>query len=120
MAVTIGGGGEVMFWLRHRQPPTTLFLSLLRRTTRTQSSHILTPSLFFLYRTDFFGLIKKPFDFAHKPRGWIIQLGFEYKNYQYTLEINGVKFDDMSEAPPRERAALARSAILYQMEGPMK
>ena len=26
----------------------------------------------------------------------------------------------MSEAPPRERAALARSAIAYKMEGPKK
>ena len=36
------------------------------------------------------------------------------------MEINGVKFDEMSEAPPRDRAALARTAISMQMDGPKK
>ena len=34
--------------------------------------------------------------------------------------INGVKYEEMTEAPPRERAALARSAIQMIMEGPKK
>ena len=36
------------------------------------------------------------------------------------MQINGVKFSEMEEAPPRERAALARSAITMQMSGPKK
>ena len=59
-----------------------------------------------------------PFEFEHKPRGWQIQLG--YKDPSYTLKINGVLFPLMNEAPPRERAALARSAITMQMNGPKK
>ena len=33
------------------------------------------------------------------------------------MEINEVKFEEMAEAPPRERAALARSAIETNMDG---
>ena len=65
-----------------------------------------------------FGLYDTPFRFTHKTFGWIIQLGFAYPNY--TLEINGVKYEDMPEAPPKERAALARSAISMKMDGPKK
>ena len=39
----------------------------------------------------------------------MIQIEHEYP--YYNLKINGIKFEEMSEAPPRERAALARSAI---------
>ena len=56
--------------------------------------------------------------FAHKPFGWIVHLGFISPNY--TLEINGVKYEEMDEAPARERAALARSAITLMMDGPKK
>ena len=38
----------------------------------------------------------------------------------YTLEINGIKYEEMDEAPPRERAALARTAISMMMHGPKK
>ena len=34
--------------------------------------------------------------------------------------MNGVHFSELDEAPPRERAALARSAISMQMSGPKK
>ena len=33
------------------------------------------------------------------------------------MEINNVKFEEMAEAPPRERAALARTAISMKMDG---
>ena len=38
----------------------------------------------------------------------------------YTLEINGVKYEDMDEAPARERADLARTAIIMKMDGARK
>ena len=41
-------------------------------------------------------------------------------NHRYTLSINNVPFTDMTEAPPRERAALARSAISMKMDGSKK
>jgi len=41
-------------------------------------------------------------------------------HYDYTLQINGVKFEEMEEAPPRERADLARTAIKMLMHGPKK
>ena len=34
--------------------------------------------------------------------------------------MNGVHFSDIDEAPPRQRAALARSAISMKMSGPKK
>ena len=64
-------------------------------------------------------LVSSPYKFAHKPREWSIILSLTTTN-QYTLEINGVKFEEMAEAPPRERAALARSAIEMNMDGPKK
>ena len=64
------------------------------------------------------GFHEIPFEFEHEPRGWLTQLGFNSPNY--TLKINGVDFSEMDEAPPRERAALARSAISMQMNGPKK
>ena len=36
------------------------------------------------------------------------------------MEINGIKFSEMAEAPPRERAALARTVITSKMDGPKK
>ena len=36
------------------------------------------------------------------------------------MEVNGVKYEEMTEAPPRERAALARTAISTKMDGPKK
>ena len=79
---------------------------------------ILVPYILFLYRINIDDLSSTPFEFAHKPLGWVIKLSFEYPNY--TLEINGVKYEDMAEAPPRERAALARTTITMQMAGPKK
>ena len=38
----------------------------------------------------------------------------------YTLEVNSVKYEEMAEAPPRERASLARTVISTQMNGPKK
>ena len=62
--------------------------------------------------------MKTPYEFEHKPRGWFIQLG--YSKGSYTLAVNGIEFGEMAEAPARERAALARSAISTQMDGPKK
>ena len=59
-----------------------------------------------------------PCEIEHKPRGWQIKLGYRRRNY--TLQVNGVMFSEMNEAPPRERAALARSAISMQMSGAKK
>ena len=36
------------------------------------------------------------------------------------LEINSVEYNNLSEAPPKERAELARSAIKVKMDGPKK
>ena len=36
------------------------------------------------------------------------------------LEVNHVKFEDMVDAPPRERAVLARTSITMKTEGPKK
>ena len=58
--------------------------------------------------------------FAQKQFGWKILLGYISSNFTYTLEINGVKYEEMDEAPARERAALARSAITLMMGGPKK
>ena len=41
-------------------------------------------------------------------------------NGYYTLEINGVKYEDMDEAPARERATLARSAMTMKIDGHIK
>ena len=63
----------------------------------------------------------QPFEFAHKPLGWLIRLDFKRENDEqsrrYVLEINGVKYEEMSEAPPRERAALARTGITMRTKG---
>ena len=61
-----------------------------------------------------------PFEFFHSPNGWYVTLGVNLKVRKYTLKINGVEFEDMAEAPPRDRAALARSAIIMKMDGPKK
>ena len=48
---------------------------------------------------------------------------FEYKyedDRYYTLAINGVNYEDMDEAPPNERADLARTVITMNMAGPKK
>ena len=71
------------------------------------------------------------FQIAHKPRNWVIKirvidLGYKFVNgicgpdFCYTLIINNVPFTEMAEAPPRERAALARSAVSLKMHGPIK
>ena len=36
------------------------------------------------------------------------------------MQVNGVKFEDMDMAPSRERANLARSAMISNMNGPKK
>jgi len=54
---------------------------------------------------------------VHKPLGWVVNVGFKEDDETYTIQINGVKFEEMAEAPPRERAALARSAITMNMIG---
>ena len=59
-----------------------------------------------------------PIEFAHKPLGWLIR--HDFKNARYSLDINGVKYGEMAEAPPRERAALARTAITMKTDGPKK
>ena len=56
-----------------------------------------------------------PFEFRHKQFGWKIQLGLKYN--KYTLKINDDQFEEMDEAPARERAALARTAISMNMDG---
>ena len=66
-----------------------------------------------------------PYLFQHKPRGWLISLGFvipegkewDEKGCYYTLEINGTNYSEMSKAPPRERADLARTSITLSMSG---
>ena len=61
------------------------------------------------------------YEFAHKPLGWIIKLGYKpWPFEEYTLQVNNVQFSEMAEASPRERAALARTAIKMQMQGPKK
>ena len=90
---------------------------------------ILFPYLYFIRRVKIFStlssesnseededadtLFNKPFQFTHKPRGWLINIGYDGQSFRgnYILEINGVKYSEMEKAPPRERAALARSAI---------
>ena len=55
-----------------------------------------------------------PFEFTHEPLGWYIKLGYKEEAWDkeyYTLEINGVRYEEMQEAPARERAELARTAI---------
>ena len=77
------------------------------------------------------GKVDTSFEINHKPRNWTIQIKVEkrtskYPNgeitleHRYTLSINNVPFTEMAEAPPRERAALARSAISLKMNGPKK
>ena len=61
-----------------------------------------------------------PYQFVHKPLGWVVSIGLLRKTEKYTLEVNGVKFSEMVEAPPRERADLARTAIKMHMNGPKK
>ena len=73
-----------------------------------------SPYTTFLYSKNIY---KHPYEFEHKPRGWQVQLG---KTFDYSLSINGVEFEQMEEAPPRERASLARSTITMQMSGPKK
>ena len=59
-----------------------------------------------------------PFEFGYKKFGWKIQLGLK-ENF-YALQINDVLFEELAEATARERAALARTAISMQMDGPKK
>ena len=40
--------------------------------------------------------------------------------YNYTLNINGFKFEDLTKAPLKEGAALACSAVSMSMDGPKK
>ena len=66
---------------------------------------------------------EEPFEFTHKPLEWIIQLDYkmnEIEMGEYKLKVNGVSYEEMAEAPPRERADLARSAITMNMNGPKK
>ena len=56
----------------------------------------------------------------HEPKGWLLQLGVDYEEKRYTLEINCTNFFDLPEAPERERASLARSQIKFKMDGPTK
>ena len=90
---------------------TLLSPSLTQNTIHIHSIHL-------LYRTKYYDLEGTHFQFAHKPLGWCITLGYDFPNF--TLEINNVKYEDMAEAPPRERATLARTAISMQMAGPKK
>ena len=80
--------------------------------------------LYSFYRSktydDGFKDFDQPFEFAHKPLGWLIRLDFKKESERYSLEINDVKYEEMTEAPPRERAALARTAITMKTDGPKK
>ena len=89
-------------------------------------SHILT----LFHRSDIFELLTTPYEFVHKPRGWFIKIGSKIEDIedeiksmiagQYTLELNCIKYEEMEEAPSRERAALARTAISMMMHGSKK
>ena len=59
----------------------------------------------------------------HEPLGWSVIIGCNRLDefyVQYTLEVNGVKYEEMEEAPPRERADLARTAVTMNTNGPKK
>ena len=36
-----------------------------------------------------------PFEFVHKPLGWAVNIGLDRTKKLYTLEVNGVKYEDM-------------------------
>ena len=55
----------------------------------------------------------------HKPQGCIMKL-ISLGINKYIFEVNCVKFEELTEAPIRERAALARTAIIMKMDGPKK
>ena len=71
------------------------------------------------FRSD---LKQTPFEITHKPLGWYVKLGYEGEQFngKYTLAINGLRYEDMDEAPPRERAEIARTSISFKMDGPIK
>ena len=88
---------------------------------KRDEAQIITNDRCYDSRTRYDLLNKRPFLFTHKVTGWILKLGYE-RNYQekYTLEVNCVEYNDLAEAFPRERAALARSLISMKMYGPKK
>ena len=62
-----------------------------------------------------------PFEFIHEARGWTIVLGYSLQNeHTYTLTFDGVDFNDLPQAPARERAPLARSSTTINMDGAKK
>ena len=69
-------------------------------------------------RTEYEDLECSPFQCFHKLKGWTI--GLNFRNGQYNLVIDGVKYEEMAEALPRERSALARTAMIMKMVGPKK
>ena len=90
-----------------------LYLVFVYRVVHDLQTNDFNPGQFGMARYEYL-----PFEFEHKPRGWKIRVSWNDPNY--TFEFNGVQFSEMDEAPPRERAALARSAISMQMSGPKK
>ena len=46
--------------------------------------------------------------------------GLTIQDETYTVEINNTMYEEMELAPPRDRAALARTAIVYSMDGKKK
>ena len=62
-------------------------------------------------------LSNTPYYFTHEPKRWLIRLGYKSG---YTLTINGMKFENMLEAPMKALAELTRSAISMKMDGPIK
>ena len=66
------------------------------------------------------------YDCYHEPKRWLLKIGYKIEegkasdDGRFTLEINFTNFDDLPEAPERERAPLARSKVVYKMDGPTK
>ena len=106
----------VVLCLRHSQPPSTpLFSLLLDSSPQFIVAH---PFLLLLNSKSFINLEETPLEITHEPLGWYIKLGFN--DDKYTLSINGLDYAEMTDAPPRERAELARTEIIYKLEGPKR
>ena len=52
----------------------------------------------------------------HELRALHISL-YKDEEEQWTLLINGIKFDELTEVPPREREPIARSKTTVKMNG---
>ena len=72
-----------------------------------QKPCVITEDRCYKSRTQYSDLKYRPFVFTHKTLGWLIKLGlkadsqsFEQK-FQYSLEVNCVKFEDMAVVQPK-------------------